>query len=285
MKYTLEHLRAACRQPAGSAIIRRMRIDILTLFPEMFTEVFSTSIIGRAREAGRVEIVLHNIRDYAPGKHRVTDDLPYGGGGGMVMKPEPIFNAVEAVLEVTVPPEGYRTLYEQGYPPIILLTPQGRVLRQTVARELVRFDRLVLICGRYEGVDERVRQYLATDELSIGDYVLSGGEIAAMVLVDVLTRLLPGVLGDPDAPAKDSHSHGLLEHPHYTRPAEYRGYKVPEILLSGHHARVEAWRREQSLARTLARRPDLLAQADLSEADRAFLDRLRQAQEADRAKE
>lgn len=248
-----------------------MRFDILTLFPEMFSGVFETTIIGRACDMGYVEIGLHNIRDYAPGKHRVTDDTPYGGGGGMVMKPEPIFNAVEAILGVEVPLEGYRTLREQGYPPIVLLTPQGRLLKQPVARELAAHERLLLLCGRYEGVDERVRLYLATDELSIGDYVLSGGEIAAMVVVDVLTRLIPGVLGDPEATQKDSHSGGLLEHPHYTRPPEYRGHGVPEILISGHHARIEEWKRRQSLARTLARRPDLLDQAELSDADRAYL--------------
>ena len=251
-----------------------MRFDILTLFPEMFAGVFDATIIGRAQSMGRVEIGLHNIRDYAPGKHRVTDDTPYGGGGGMVMKPDPIFNAVEGVLKVEIPGEGYRPLLARGYPPIILLTPQGRLLKQTVAQELAAYERLVLICGRYEGVDERVRQLLVTDEISIGDYVLSGGEIAAMVLVDVLTRLIPGVLGDPGATAKDSHSGGLLEYPHYTRPAEYRGLGVPEILLSGHHAKLEEWRRQQSLRRTLNRRPDLLVEAKLSEADREFLARL-----------
>ena len=254
-----------------------MRFDILTLFPEMFDGVFSATIIGRAHEMGHVEVVLHNIRDYAPGKHHVTDDTPYGGGGGMVMKPEPIFNAVEAILHVSIPNEGYQPLIQQGYPPIILLTPQGRLLKQTVARELATHERLLLICGRYEGVDERVRQYLATAEISIGDYVLSGGEIAAMALVDVLTRLIPGVLGDPEAPANDSHSAGLLEYPHYTRPAEYRGHAVPDILLSGHHAKLQEWRRQQALARTLARRPDLLAEAELSEADRVYLASLAQS--------
>lgn len=253
-----------------------MRFDILTLFPEMFVGVFDATIIGRAREMGHVEIVLHNIRDYAPGKHHVTDDTPYGGGGGMIMKPEPIFNAVEAILGVDIPNEGYQTLASQGYPPIILLTPQGRLLKQPIARELMTHQRLLLLCGRYEGVDERVCQYLVTDEISIGDYVLSGGEIAAMVLVDVLTRLIPGVLGDPEATAKDSHSAGLLEYPHYTRPAAYRGQAVPEILLSGHHAKLQEWRRQQSLARTLARRPDLLAEAELSETDRKYLSSLTQ---------
>lgn len=254
-----------------------MRFDILTLFPEMFGPVFETSIIGRAREAGQVEIVLHQIRDYAPGKHRVTDDTPYGGGGGMIMKPEPMFNAVEAILAVSIPDEGYQTLLAQGYPPIILLTPQGRLLKQPLAETLATtHERLLLICGRYEGIDERVRQYLATHELSIGDYVLSGGEIAAMIVVDALTRLLPGVLGDAEATTKDSHADGLLEHPHYTRPADYRGHTVPDILLSGHHAKQEIWRRQQSLARTLARRPDLLDEAALTEADRDYLARLRE---------
>jgi tRNA (guanine37-N1)-methyltransferase len=251
-----------------------VRFDILTLFPEMFTGVFEASIIGRAREMGRVETILHNIRDYAPGKHRVTDDTPYGGGGGMVLKPEPIFNAVEAILGVEIPPAGYAPLQQAGYPPVILLTPQGHRFEQPLARELTTHERLLLICGRYEGVDERVRQYLATDEISIGDYVLSGGEIAAMVLVDALTRLAPGVLGDPTATARDSHAAGLLEHPHYTRPAEYRGYLVPDLLLSGHHAQIEQWQRQQSLARTLARRPDLLAKATLSKADLAYLEGL-----------
>ncbi len=248
-----------------------MRIDILTLFPEMFSGVFEATIIGRAREAGHVDIVIHNIRDYAPGKHRVTDDTPYGGGGGMIMKPEPIFNAVEAILATEIPNEGYKTLQAQGYPPIVLLTPQGRLLKQAVARELVHHERLLFICGRYEGVDERVRLYLATDELSIGDYVLSGGEIAAMVVTDALTRLLPGVLGDVEATGKDSHSNGLLEYPHYTRPATYRGHTIPDILVSGHHAKMEEWRRQQSLARTLTRRPDLLDNANLNEADQAYL--------------
>lgn len=257
-----------------------MRFEILTLFPEMFDGVFDATIIGRARANGQIEIVLHNIRDYAPGKHRVTDDTPYGGGGGMIMKPEPIFKAVEGVLKVQIPETGYHPLLQQGYPPIILLTPQGRLLKQNVARELIQHQRLLLICGRYEGVDERVRQLLVTDEISIGDYVLSGGEIVAMVLVDVLTRLIPGVLGDSAATSKDSHSSGLLEHPHYTRPAEYRGLSVPEILLSGHHAKLEEWRRQQSLARTLARRPDLLSQVELSESDREYLAKLQKNDES-----
>jgi tRNA (guanine37-N1)-methyltransferase len=195
----------------------------------------------------------------------------------MIMKPEPIFNTVEAILGVDIPAEGYQALQQQGYPAIILLTPQGRLFKQSLARELAAaHERLLLICGRYEGVDERVRQYLVTDEISIGDYVLSGGEIAAMVVVDTLTRLIPGVLGDAEATARDSHSEGLLEYPHYTRPATYRGQGIPDILLSGHHAKQEEWRRQQSLARTLARRPDLLESAELSEADRAYLEYLKQ---------
>jgi tRNA (guanine37-N1)-methyltransferase len=230
-----------------------------------------------------VDIHLHNIRDYAPGKHRVTDDTPYGGGGGMVMKPEPIFYAVEAILGLEIPAEGYQTLYQQGgYPPIVMLTPQGRVLNQPLARQLLaETERILLICGRYEGFDERVRQYLATAELSIGDYVLSGGEIGAMVVVDVLTRLIPGVLGDAEATSKDSHSEGLLEYPHYTRPADFRGHGIPEILLSGHHAQMEGWRRQQSLARTLARRPDLLETADLTPTDRAYLAKIASARKTE----
>jgi tRNA (guanine37-N1)-methyltransferase len=255
-----------------------MHFDILTLFPAMFEGPFGESIIRRAVEAGRISIAVHNIRDYAPGKHRVTDDTPYGGGGGMIMKPEPIFNAVEAILGDAAPQQA-----GEGAPPppVILLSPQGRLFGLQVARELASRPRLVLICGRYEGVDERVRQYLCTDEISIGDYVLSGGELAAMVVVDAVTRLLPGVLGDPAAPYEDSHVGGLLEYPHYTRPAEYRGHEVPPVLLSGHHAELARWRRRESLRRTFLRRPDLLARADLSEADRAFVRRLEEGLQDD----
>jgi tRNA (guanine37-N1)-methyltransferase len=240
-----------------------MYIDIFTLFPGMFAGPFDDSIIKRAQEAGLASIGIHNIRDWAPGKHRQCDDTPYGGGGGMIMKPEPVFCAVEAVLEM-----------QPGDPapcPIVLLTPQGRLFTQDVARELVRHERLALICGRYEGIDERVREHLVTDEISIGDYVLSGGELAAMVLVDAVVRLLPGALGDPGATLKDSHSTGLLEHPHYTRPAVYRGWSIPEVLLSGHHAKQARWRRKTALQRTLERRPDLLQKAQLSQTDREFL--------------
>ncbi|MEJ2733745.1 MAG: tRNA (guanosine(37)-N1)-methyltransferase TrmD [Anaerolineae bacterium] len=240
-----------------------MHFDILTLFPDLFAGVFQESIVKRAREAGQVTIALHNIRDYAAGRHRVTDDTPYGGGGGMIMKPEPIFAAVESVLEE-----------ESGSTPIILLTPKGRLFNQAVARELSRLPRLLLICGRYEGVDERVHQHLVTDEISIGDYVLSGGEIPAMVLVEAVTRLLPGVLGDPSATFEDSHAEGLLEYPQYTRPPVFRGHAVPEVLLSGHHAQITQWRRQQALRRTWERRPDLLQDARLTREDREFLAQL-----------
>jgi tRNA (guanine37-N1)-methyltransferase len=249
-----------------------MHIDILTLFPGMFVGPLDESIIHRAREAGLISIAIHDIRDWAPGKHHQCDDIPYGGGGGMIMKPEPIFHAVEAVLDMA-----------PGDPPacpVILLTPQGRLFTQKVARELAQHGRLALICGRYEGIDERVREHLVTDEISIGDYVLSGGELAAMVIADAVTRLLPGALGDPGASLADSHSQGLLEYPHYTRPAVFRGWGVPEVLLSGHHAMQARWRREMSLRRTYRRRPDLLEEAPLSVADRAFLDRMREQEDA-----
>jgi len=240
-----------------------MHFDILTLFPGLFAGAFQESIIKRAREAGLVTIDLHNIRDYATGRHKITDDTPYGGGGGMIMKAEPIFAAVEAVLGE-----------KKGIVPVILLTPQGRPFSQAVARELSRHPRLLLICGRYEGVDERIHQNLVTDEISIGDYVLSGGEIPAMVIVDAVTRLIPGVLGDPSATFEDSHAEGLLEYPHYTRPPLFRGHAVPDVLLSGHHAEITRWRRQQALRRTWERRPDLLQSARLTEEDRAYLRQL-----------
>lgn len=246
-----------------------MHFDILTLFPSMFEGPFEESIIKRAREAGLVTIGIHNIRDYATGRHRVTDDTPYGGGGGMIMKPEPIFAAVEAVLGE-----------HAAEVPLILLTPQGRPFSQPIARELSRHARLLLICGRYEGVDERVHRHLATDEISIGDYVLSGGEVPAMVIVDAVTRLIPGVLGDPAATFEDSHAEGLLEYPQYTRPPAYRGHAVPEALLSGHHAEIARWRRQQALRRTWERRPELLEAARLSAEDRAYLHELGSEEEA-----
>jgi len=236
-----------------------MRFDVFTLFPEVFEPYLQTSILQRSRRSGLLDVHLHNIRDWTTDRHHVTDDEPYGGGGGMVMKPEPIFAAVEGIL---------------GAPPVcpvILLTPQGRLLNQEVARQLSGEPRLGLICGRYEGVDERVRQHLADDEISIGDYVLTGGEIPALVLIDTIARLIPGAIGDPDGAQDDSHASGLLEYPHYTRPPEFRGWRVPEVLVSGDHARIARWRRQQALLRTRQRRPDLFAKAELSDQDRKFL--------------
>ncbi|MBN1977082.1 MAG: tRNA (guanosine(37)-N1)-methyltransferase TrmD [Anaerolineae bacterium] len=239
-----------------------MHFDVLTLFPEMFCGPLNESILKRAQENDRISVALHNVRDYATDKHHITDDAPYGGGGGMVMKPEPIFAAVEAALA------------NETDVPVILLSPQGRLFTQAVAAELACYSRILLICGRYEGVDERVRQHLVTDEISIGDYVLTGGELAAMVLIDAVTRLLPGVLGDPGAAVDDSHAQGLLEGPHYTRPAVFRGWKVPEILISGNHAAVARWRREEALRRTFERRPGLLERVELTSQDQEFLARL-----------
>ena len=252
-----------------------MRFDIFTLFPEMFDGAFNHSIIQRAKTAALTDIHLHNIRDYALDKHHMTDDTPYGGGGGMIMKPDPIFHAVESVLEIEVPPDGYATDGTAERPPIILFSPQGRVFTQSMAQELRQYPRLILLCGRYEGVDERVVQHLATDQISIGDYVLSGGEIAAMVLVDALVRLIPGALGDPNGAANDSHATGLLEYPHYTRPPEFRGHTVPDILLSGNHAKIDEWRRQQAIRRTLESRPDMLESAPLTDTDKKFLQKIK----------
>lgn len=236
-----------------------MRFDVFTLFPEIFPPYLDESILKRARQQNLLEVHVHNIRDHTTDKHHTTDDTPYGGGGGMVMKPEPIFAAVEAVLGA--PPAC----------PVILLTPQGRPFTQRVAAELAAQPRLALLCGRYEGIDERVRQYLITDQISLGDFVLTGGELPALAIIDAVTRLLPGALGDPTGAADDSHASGLLEYPHYTRPPEFRGWPIPDILLSGNHAEIDRWRRQQSLERTLRQRPDLLASAPLTAEDRAYL--------------
>lgn len=253
-----------------------MEFDVFTLLPEVFPPYLDSSILKRARQRGLFDVRVHNIRDYATDRHHVTDDEPYGGGGGMVMKVEPVFAAVESVLGSLSsrddnPQNGKPT---QAACPVILLTPQGRVFNHRVAEELVCHPRLALICGRYEGVDERIREHLATDEISIGDFVLTGGELPALILIDALSRLIPGVLGDPDGAMDDSHAAGLLEYPHYTRPPEFRSWGVPEILLSGDHARIKKWRREQSLRRTLKRRRDLLAGAPLSETDRKILEKI-----------
>jgi tRNA (guanine37-N1)-methyltransferase len=236
-----------------------MRFDVFTLLPETFPPYLQASILQKAAERGLVEFALHNIRDWAKDKHHTTDDMPYGGGGGMVMKPEPVFEAVEEVLGA--PPTC----------PVVLLTPQGRVFDQGIAAELARHRRIGLLCGRYEGVDERIRLSLATDEISIGDYVLTGGELPALIVIDAVARLIPGVLGDPDGAEDDSHASGLLEYPHYTRPPEFRGWSVPDILTSGDHNKIARWRREQALLRTLKRRPDLLVKAHLSREDLSFL--------------
>jgi tRNA (guanine37-N1)-methyltransferase len=244
-----------------------MEFDVFTLLPEVFPPYLESSILQRARQGGLIDVRVHNIRDWATDRHHVTDDEPYGGGGGMVMKVEPVFAAVESVLGPYAP-------QKMGGCPVILLTPQGRVFNQAVAIELARHPRLALICGRYEGVDERIRVHLATDQISIGDYVLTGGELPALILIDAVSRLLPGVLGDPDGPFDDSHASGLLEYPHYTRPPEFRGWGVPDILVSGNHAKIAKWRRDQSLRRTFKQRPDMLEKADLDETDRKLLEKI-----------
>jgi tRNA (guanine37-N1)-methyltransferase len=271
--------------PDPSAVVH---FDIFTLFPAMFSGPLSESIIKRAQENHLMTVALHDIRTYTTDRHHICDDTPYGGGGGMVMKPEPIFRAVETVL--TRPP-GWQLAAQDAYvnlpawdmdappvlpedTPILLMTPQGRLLTQQVVAELAEFPRVALICGRYEGVDERVHRQLVTDEISIGDYVLSGGELAAMVIVDAVTRLIPGALGFALSAHQDSHSpglQGLLEGPHYTRPPIFRGMAAPDVLLSGHHANVAVWRHEQALLRTLQQRPDLLSTLPLTDEDRAFL--------------
>ena len=238
-----------------------MRFDILTLFPEMLAGPFDTSIIGRARQAGLIEIAIHNPRDYTDDKHHVVDDYAYGGGPGMVMKPEPLFECVEAVRAMAEPTGK-----------VVLLTPQGRMLTHDVIAELATEPRLIVICGHYEGVDERVREFLADDEISIGDYVLSGGEPAAIVLVDAIARHQPGVLGSNLSLEEESHAQGLLEYPQYTRPAVYRDMAIPEILLSGHHAEIAKWRRRQMVLRTARRRPELLGRAKLTAAERTLAD-------------
>ena len=232
-----------------------MQIYILTIFPEMFVSPFGCGLFQKALDKGVMKVEIRNIRDYTRDKHHTTDDSPYGGGAGMVMKPEPIFEAVEAIKA---------ELHETGTAeniPIILLTPQGRLLTQQVAKQLTHHDKIIFICGEYEGVDERVREHLVTDEISIGDYVLSGGELAAMVVVNTMVRLLPGFLGSPESLISESHMDGLLEYPQYTRPPEFRNWAVPEVLLSGNHAQIAKWRENQSIIRTKQRRPDMIKRA------------------------
>ena len=264
-----------------------MLFDILTLFPEMFPPVLGASVFGRGAAAGHVAVRLHNIRHYATDKHHTADDYPYGGGAGMVMKAEPVFRAVEWVYRLPPKGEGV-TLYEpppdaltspadpiEDTPntPIILLGPRGRLFTHAVAEELAQHPRIMLICGHYEGLDERVRDHLATDEISIGDYVITGGELAAMVVADATARLVPGMLSEGSA-HDESHASGLLEYPQYTRPADLRGWRIPDILVSGHHAEVAKWRRRESLRLTAKLRPDLLASADLTGEEKRWLSEL-----------
>ena len=242
-----------------------MRIDILTLFPEMCNAYLSESIIGRARKAGKVQIECIDIRNYTKDKHRRVDDTPYGGGMGMIMQVEPVFDCFEALCNEI----GER-------PHLIYLTPQGKTLTQQRVKELSKMNNIALLCGHYEGIDERVIEELQPEEISVGDYVLTGGELPALILADSISRMLPGVLSDDECFTEESHFSSLLEYPQYTRPYEWHGRRVPDVLLTGHHANVEKWRREQSLERTLERRPDMLEKADLSKKDREYLAELMQ---------
>jgi tRNA (guanine37-N1)-methyltransferase len=238
-----------------------VRVDVFSLFPQMFVGPFDSSILKRAVDQKLVNFNIHNIRDYTHDKHHITDDYAYGGGAGMVMKPGPVFEAVETVISRASEMKGKKSS-------VILLTPQGRLFCQPIADELSKYDWLLFICGHYEGVDERIREHLATDEISIGDYVMTGGELAAMVVMDAVVRLLPGVLGSGESLLYESHTGGLLEYPQYTRPEVFRGWAVPEVLKSGNHADIAEWRREQSLKRTAQRRPDILKNAELTSRDK-----------------
>ncbi|AZB42918.1 tRNA (guanosine(37)-N1)-methyltransferase TrmD [Bacillus sp. FJAT-42376] len=241
-----------------------MRIDFLSLFPEMFEGVLHHSIMKKAQEKNAVTFNVVNFREYADNKHQTVDDYPYGGGAGMVLKPQPIFDAVQAIQESS-----------DAEPRVILVCPQGERFTQTKAEELAGADHLVFICGHYEGYDERIREHLVTDEISIGDFVLTGGELPSMTIADSVVRLLPGVLGNEDSPVLDSFSSGLLEHPHYTRPADFRGMKVPDTLISGNHKLIEEWREEESLRRTLERRPDLLECYNFTDRQKKVLEKLK----------
>ncbi|TXC91980.1 tRNA (guanosine(37)-N1)-methyltransferase TrmD [Metabacillus litoralis] len=241
-----------------------MKIDFLTLFPEMFQGVLNESILKKAQEKAAVEFRVMNFRDYSTNKHHNVDDYPYGGGAGMVLQPQPIFDAVEDIRNKT-----------DSKPKVILVCPQGERYTQEKAEQLAKEEHLLFICGHYEGYDERIRENLVTDEISIGDFVLTGGELASMVIADSVVRLLPGVLGNEDSPVLDSYSSGLLEHPHYTRPADFRGLKVPDVLLSGNHKKIAEWREEESLRRTFNRRPDLLDSYPLTEKQQSFIKTLK----------
>ena len=243
-----------------------LHIDVISIFPEMFEVPLNTGIVRRAREAGLVTIAAHDLRDWTTDKHRSVDDAPYGGGAGMVMRPGPWFAAIESL-------RGSSLRAKEPAGRAVLLTPQGRLFSQPVAQELAQEPRLILMAARYEGIDERVREHLVDDEISIGDYVLSGGEIPAMVVVDAVVRLLPGALGSAASLQEESHQGGLLEYPQYTRPPDFRGWGIPDVLLSGNHAQIDAWRRAQRLYRTAVRRPELLAEADLTSEERAALGR------------
>jgi tRNA (guanine37-N1)-methyltransferase len=242
-----------------------MKFRVLTLFPGMFAGPLSESMLKSAQESGVIEVAVVDIRDFTADKHRTADDYPFGGGSGMILKPEPVFKAVEAVLDGR----------DAAEVPVILLSPQGRALDQKVVRDLAGEREVILICGHYKGVDERIRRYLATDEISVGDFVLTGGELGAMVIIDSVTRLLPGVLGDFASAETDTFYSGLLEYGQYTRPRDFRGHGVPEVLLSGDHEAIRLWRRQDSLRKTLQRRPDLLASADLTVEDRRILKELK----------
>ncbi len=241
-----------------------MKIDVLTLFPEMFEGVFGHSILKRAAENNAVEYNVVNFRAYADNKHQTVDDYPYGGGAGMVLKPQPIFDAVADLREKSA-----------SVPRVILLCPQGEKYTQKKAEELANLDHLIFVCGHYEGYDERIREHVVTDEISIGDFVLTGGELGAMVVIDSVVRLLPGVLGKEESHLSDSFSTGLLEHPHYTRPADFRGMKVPDVLISGNHRLIDEWRSKESLRRTILRRPDLLEYVELTDIQKKWLEEIK----------
>lgn len=243
-------------------------VDIVTIFPDMFKGVLDASLTGKAIRKGVISITPHDLRNWTDDKHKTTDDYPYGGGAGMVMKVEPFYRAVTELKEADPRPAR-----------VVMMTPQGAPFTHATADRLATdHERLIVLCGRYEGYDERVRS-LVDEEISLGDYVLTGGELAAMVVVDAVTRLVPGVVGDIDSTRRDSHADGLLEHPHYTRPAEFEGMKVPDVLLEGHHAKIEAWRRRESIIRTARRRPDLLADADLTDDERSWAERVARREE------